>query len=245
MEQIKLYLQRNWFKLGIVLILIFVAFKKDLSFRMHLNTPVPTQQHPPSKRPVQEVDAQSKTERFSESRVKSPAADLNKTESFDLTPSTGSRRPLRAIDRLSGVDVEKVQKYIDRFDRVAISERDKFGIPASITLANALLHSLAGSNEWSVEGNNNHFALPCTADWQGPKEQFGGKCVRLYENAWTSFRDHSLYLTTGANSSLTRLADDDISGWAKGLEQAAFSEEAGLADQLLEVIKAYGLQRLD
>jgi len=245
MEQIKQYLQRNWFKLGIVLILVLVALKKDLSFRVHLNNPAPKEQRQTPPKPVQDTDPEPKAERFSENtKHQSAAAAPNQTERFDFTPgsSSSSKKPEAATDRLAEVETERIQKYIERFDRVAISEQEKFGIPAAITLANALLHSRAGTADWAEKGINNHFALPCTPDWNGPKAKYENQCMRQYENAWTSFRDHSLYLTTGPFAHLTQLPANDAKGWAEAMEKAGFSSEPDLADQLMEVIRRYGLE---
>ena len=44
--------------------------------------------------------------------------------------------------------------FIKRFAHGAITEQKKYGIPASITMANALLNSWAGQAPWAKEGNN-------------------------------------------------------------------------------------------
>ena len=143
------------------------------------------------------------------------------------------------------MDEGSIQAYIARFSKVAASERKKFGIPASIILGNALLHSLAGTAEIAEAGANNHFALRCTPDWQGPQRTYAGQCYRQYENAWTSFRDHSFYITTGSFSHLRQLSDTDYKGWADALEKAGFSQEKDLGRQLVKAIQVYGLEKLD
>ena len=49
-----------------------------------------------------------------------------------------------------------VEKYIDRFKKVAMTEHQKFGIPASITLAQGILESGAGKSLLTKK-TNNHF----------------------------------------------------------------------------------------
>lgn len=244
-DKVKTYLQRNWFKLGIALILVFVALKKDLSFRINLNTPARTEQPQQPPTPARQQEEGRKAERYTEHSQPQTASELPATERFDFSSSGNGRREIRAIDKLEGIGDGVIRAYIQRFGKVAVNEQRKFGIPASIILSNALLHSLAGTTGLAEGSANNHFALPCTPDWQGPRQTFDGHCYRQYDNAWTSFRDHSFYVTTGAFSHLRSLSDTDCRGWADALEKGGFSQEKGLARQLAKVIEDYGLQELD
>ncbi|MCB9286433.1 MAG: glucosaminidase domain-containing protein [Lewinellaceae bacterium] len=247
-DKVKGYFQRNWFKIGIALILVFIALKKDLSFRINLNSPVRLEQPPPRpSTPARQQEKEPTRERYTENSNPQPTAQElpAPTERFDFSSAASSRREIMAIDLLEEVDEGTIRAYIQRFARVAASEQKKFGIPASIIIANALLHSLAGTSEMSEPGANNHFAIPCTHDWQGPQRTFGGKCYRQYENAWTSFRDHSFYITTGAFAPLRQLSDTDYKGWAEALEKAGFSPQKNLARQLIRVIEKYRLAEMD
>lgn len=232
---IKAYLQRNWFRLSIAALLIFVALKKDLSFKLNLNTPVQMEQAPedlPQEKAV-------KSERYTDNLTASTSAA--KTEHFDLTAAARTPKRLLALDRLQRMGKARIQHYIERFDKVAQSEERKFGVPAEITLANALLHSQAGTATWAERERNNHFLLPCTDDWKGKQKSYDGRCLRQYENAWTSFRDHSFYITTGTYGDLKTLSTNDIRAWAAALEDKGFSDEPELGRQLLEVIRLYDL----
>ena len=245
-DKVKGYLQRNWFKLSIGLVLLFIVMKKDLSFRINLNSPVRMEQAPmrPST-PARQQEKAPSQERYTENtQQQAVASELPGTERFDFSSSAGSRREVLAIDRLEEVGEAKIRAYIQRFARVAAGEQNKFGIPASIVIANALLHSRAGTADMAGPGANNHFAIPCTPDWQGPQQTYSGQCYRQYENAWTSFRDHSFYITTGSFAHLRQLSDSDYKGWAAALEKAGFSKEKSLGRQLVKVVETYGLQEL-
>lgn len=246
-DKVKGYLQRNWLKLGLALILLFIFMKKDLSFRINLNSPVRMQQAPPQpSAPARQQQKAPPPERYTENTPQQTAAtELPATERFDFSSPPGSRRDVLAIDRLGQVDEGKVRAYIQRFGRVAVSEQKKFGIPASITIGNALLHSLAGTTEMAGAAANNHFGLLCSSNWQGAQHTYEGQCYRVYENAWTSFRDHSFFITTGSFAPLRQLSDTDYKGWAEALEKRNFSQEKNLARQLVRVIEMYGLQELD
>lgn len=240
------FVKVHWFKISLVAFLLFLIFKKDFSFTINLNAPAPTETTmPPARQPVQQAPP-AKRETFTE-QVKqqnlTPAPEQGVLDRFDFSSILGgSNKQLK--DELYQVDPEKVKSYIERFGRVARSEQKKFGIPASIVLANALLHSQAGENQASKRANN-HFGLACTEDWMGEKWDQEGDCYRVYENAWTSFRDHSFFLTTGTFADLRQLDPKDYKAWAKAMEKKAYTKYDDLADQLIEVIEHWRLHELD
>jgi len=136
------------------------------------------------------------------------------------------------------------EAFIQRFGDVAKAEQEKFGIPASIVLGNALLIGKAGES-MPVKLGLNFFGLPCTEDWQGEKGEIEGRCYRYYESAWMSFRDHSLFITTGKFSSLRTLKGQPYAEWAEALEKAGFQPVPEYAMQVKKVVRQYGLERWD
>ena len=51
--------------------------------------------------------------------------------------------------------------YIEQWKDVAVQQQKDYGIPASITMAQALLESGAGLSELAVNANN-HFGIKCS-----------------------------------------------------------------------------------
>ncbi len=145
---------------------------------------------------------------------------------------------------LARIPDEMREAYIRRFSHVAVGEMKKYDIPASIILANSLLHSEAGTRDMAVKGNN-HFALPCTLDWLSKSDMYGGVCYRHFDNAWMSFRNHSVYLETPPFIHLKSLGTKDYKGWAKGLEEAKYSNYENLMQELISLIESYDLTRFD
>lgn len=93
-----------------------------------------------------------------------------------------------------------VSRYIARFEKVAKVEMQKFGIPASVTLAQGILESGVGGSEMA-RLYNNHFGIKCQRKGcskghcvnyhdDGPTDRF-----MVFESAWLSYRTHSLRLT--------------------------------------------------
>ena len=103
--------------------------------------------------------------------------------------------------------------YIATYSGMAVEQMKKYGIPASITLAQGLLESDAGRSTLAVKCNN-HFGIKCHNDWKGRKmyhdDDAKQECFRCYRDADDSFRDHSLFLVSGARyQSLFKLGSTD------------------------------------
>lgn len=139
--------------------------------------------------------------------------------------------------------------YIARYSGMAVDQMKKYGIPASITLAQGLLESDAGRSTLATKCNN-HFGIKCHNDWKGRKmyhdDDERNECFRCYRDAEDSFSDHSLFLVNGARyQSLFKLGTKDYKGWAKGLKAAGYATSPTYADKLIELIEKYGLDRYD
>ena len=140
------------------------------------------------------------------------------------------------------------QQYIDQYKDVAIEQMKRYGIPASITIAQGIFESGAGQSELAVKANN-HFGIKCNG-WSGRKSYHDdderGECFRAYDNAYESFEDHSKFLSSRQRySSLFNLKKDDYKGWARGLKAAGYATNPRYADRLIEIIQLYKLYQYD
>lgn len=140
------------------------------------------------------------------------------------------------------------QDYFDLYDDVAIEQMQKYGIPASITLAQGVLESGAGKSELARKGNN-HFGIKCNG-WTGRKTYHDddelGECFRAYNNAYESYVDHSVFLKNSPRySRLFQLKTTDYKGWAKGLKACGYATSPTYAHKLIEIIELYGLHKYD
>lgn len=142
---------------------------------------------------------------------------------------------------------QRYQDYIDMYKDVAIYEMLNHNIPASITLAQGLLESGAGQSDLSVKGKN-HFGIKCH-DWLGPTmhhdDDERGECFRVYDSAFQSFEDHSLFLHRPRYKSLFSLKRTDYVGWAKGLKACGYATNPRYAQLLIDIIRCYGLDKYD
>ena len=141
------------------------------------------------------------------------------------------------------------QNYIDNYSDLAIHEMERTGIPASITLAQAVLESGNGNSTLAREANN-HFGIKCHNDWKGKTVRHDddkrNECFRKYNSVEESFRDHSDFLTGKRRYAfLFDLKPDDYKGWAKGLKKAGYATDPHYAHRLIQIIEEYNLTEFD
>jgi len=136
------------------------------------------------------------------------------------------------------------ENYINKYQSIAIIEQQKYGIPASITLAQGLLESRAGKSPLAVDANN-HFGIKCS-DWTGDKiyqdDDQKNECFRKYATARESFEDHSAFLAKRSRyATLFTLKSDDYKGWANGLQATGYATSRSYANNLINLIELYDL----
>ncbi len=241
---IALFIKRNWWRLLIGVGLAYVCLDPRVSFQVQFNgSNAPLEQEIAPPLPVRKKKRIYFTDepRRVQARAEDPVI-----ERFDLGPAYPKITSSRLQPSCKDQDPVQVQHFIDRFADVVRNEQEKFGIPPSIILANGILQSQAGRASF-VRESNNYFALPCTGDWTGDQTNSQeGYCIRVYETAWRSFRDHSLYLTSGSYADVvSQLPADDFRLWAKALETVGFSAQANYDKVLIELIEELELWALD
>jgi flagellum-specific peptidoglycan hydrolase FlgJ len=139
-------------------------------------------------------------------------------------------------------------EYAKKYHKVAEEEAAKYGIPASITLAQGILESNAGTSQLALE-NNNHFGIKCfsTSCKKGHCSNFTDDShkdfFKRYDSAWKSFRDHSEFLQKEHYKFL--YATQNVKNWANGLQGAGYATSDTYAEQLLKIIAECDLEYFD
>lgn len=138
-------------------------------------------------------------------------------------------------------------EYINRWKAVAIQQQADYGIPASITMAQALLESGAGQSELAVNAKN-HFGIKCTSDWFGGvyyhDDESRNACFRQYYDAAESFKDHSVFLQRPRYATCFEIAVEDYEGWAHRLRECGYATDKLYAPKLIKLIEDYRLDTL-
>lgn len=153
-----------------------------------------------------------------------------------------------ALSAVAQTQNEAYLAYIKKYYKQAQAEQKKYGIPASITLAQGLLESGAGRGELATKGNN-HFGIKCAGGWTGETilkdDDKKNDCFRKYNSASESFEDHSKFLLRDRYKSLFELEPTDYKGWAYGLKQCGYATDPGYATKLIKLIEDYNLMQYD
>lgn len=138
-------------------------------------------------------------------------------------------------------------EYIDQWKEVALEQQADYGIPASITMAQALLESAAGQSELATKAKN-HFGIKCTNDWMGGVYYYDddskGECFRQYGDAAESFKDHSKFLQRTRYATCFEIAVEDYEGWARRLKECGYATDPLYAQKLIKIIEDYRLDSL-
>lgn len=142
-----------------------------------------------------------------------------------------------------------VLSYIEQYKAVAVEEMKRSGIPASVTLAQGIYESGAGSSRLAREANN-HFGIKCKSEWTGATirhtDDLRNECFRKYLTATDSYRDHSEFLRTRSHYAfLFQLDAGDYRGWVYGLKRAGYATSPRYPEALLRLIETYRLDQYD
>ncbi len=140
------------------------------------------------------------------------------------------------------------EEYIRKYQEMAIKEMNRSGVPASITMAQALLESDNGNSTLAREANN-HFGIKCHG-WDGKSVRHDDdskrECFRKYDDVYESYKDHSDFLMSGRRYDfLFELKPTDYEAWAKGLKKAGYATKRDYAELLIRIIEDYNLHDLD
>lgn len=140
-------------------------------------------------------------------------------------------------------------EYIKKFKNIAQEEMRKHGIPASISLAQGLVESRAGTSKLAVS-NNNHFGMKCF-----DKYCKKGHCInytddthkdffRKFSTPAQSWKAHSELLNSGRYKKLKKYGTD-YRKWAHGLKAVGYATDPDYATTLINVIAQYELYKYD
>jgi len=158
------FFQANWFKIAFLAVLAFVTHNNDANIQI-----------PPSQftsGAVLTSYTTQETQTPAAERTLAPSTSVTSITEVPQVPITDNDAPLfLETEKVYGTQATKTKKvtqkrkdshaYVKRFKATAMSEMKKYGIPASITLAQGILESNAGASRLAND-NNNHFGMTTT-----------------------------------------------------------------------------------
>lgn len=144
------------------------------------------------------------------------------------------------------------QQYVEQYAEYAIEQQRKYGVPASVTLAQGILESANGRSQLSRECNN-HFGIKAGKSWLDAGGQYGlysddkpNEKFCKYTSVGDSYEHHSLILKNNSRyAPCFALAQDDYRGWCNGLQKAGYASSKQYASSLISVIERMDLTKYD
>ena len=148
--------------------------------------------------------------------------------------------------------MSKNQQYAEQYADFAMEQMRKYGIPASVTLAQGILESSNGQSRLALN-ENNHFDIKATPRWIADGGKYGlytddkpNEKFCSYDSVGDSYEHHSRFLVENKRyDRCFALAPDDYKGWTEGLAKAGYASGSNYAGSLQKIIEVNGLQKYD
>lgn len=148
--------------------------------------------------------------------------------------------------------MSKNQQYAEQYADFAMQQMRKYGIPASVTLAQGILESSNGQSRLALN-ENNHFGIKATPKWIAEGGKYGlytddkpNEKFCSYDSVGDSYEHHSRFLVENKRyDRCFTLAPDDYKGWTEGLAKAGYASGSNYAGSLQKIIEVNGLQKYD
>lgn len=150
-----------------------------------------------------------------------------------VIPIYSSSNNYSVVNGSNNIDIKKdyTELYIEKYRIHAILSMHKYGIPASITLAQGILEGDSGRSKLAKE-KFNHFGIKGS----------NGKYKR-FDTDIESFNSHDRILNSSRYSDLKWSCN--YKDWAYGLRDKGYCNKNKYPSQLIEIIKRYELYAYD
>lgn len=148
--------------------------------------------------------------------------------------------------------MSKNQEYIEKYKEFAMEQMRRYGIPASVTLAQGIIESSNGKSQLA-QNENNHFGIKANKSWLAAGGGYGvynddrpNEKFCKYANVGDSYEHHSQFLKSNTRyAACFKLSPDDYKGWCMGLDKAGYATSGTYGPSLIKTIERLNLQDID
>lgn len=210
----------SWFRLGLMLLALFIFTQKQVDFTLSVG-----------REGIAAGTTPGRHSALSDAHQSGGVANAASAASMGVLPvahqETASGVSAGKAWNVNDLDAARVRAYVNRFEKVAQGEEEKFSLPAPATMALAILHSEAGSAA-AAKRDNNHFGTITAGDY--------------YENAWSNWRAHSEIV----NKRFPQLANNSVNyqQWVAALAKTNYSSDPQLTNKIMDIVERFNLDRL-
>ena len=138
--------------------------------------------------------------------------------------------------------------FINRYAPYAMEQQIKYGIPASVILAQMAIESSWGTSALA-RNDNNSFGIKKGSSWTGRVSYYDDdqahEAFRSYDNAGQSLSDHSATLLQPRYLRRCPTDSTDHLGWIKGIKAGGYATASNYVDSVESLIRTYGLDKFD
>ncbi len=264
--QVSIQARRPWVRLAVMGLAAWLFFKRDISLDISINQgsvswPAEVEQVEAAYEP--EPTVQPVAHNVSQLVPVKRVANVSQLVRHEPTAAEPAPRPEpkpkprpRASTQTTTqqereADLRRRQlAYVRKYHHLAKEEMEKYGIPASVTLAQGLLESNIGASRLATE-NNNHFGIKCfsrscrTGHCSNHTDDSHKDFFRIYGTARESYRAHSHLLRQKRYRHLFSLGRTNYRDWAYGLRKAGYATDKKYAEKLIGLIEALDLHQYD
>lgn len=123
----------------------------------------------------------------------------------------------------------------------------RYGIPASVTLAQGIIESANGQSTLAQTANN-HFGVKGTYNGQYvlANDDKQNEKFKKYDSVAQSYEDHSKVLMSSRYTQYTNsLAHDDYKGWAAAIKKGGYATASNYESTIIGVVEGCDLQKYD
>ena len=139
--------------------------------------------------------------------------------------------------------MSKNKQYAEKYAEFAMEQMRKYGIPASVTLAQGILESSNGQSRLALN-ENNHFGIKATPQWIAQGGRYGlytddkpNEKFCSYDSVGDSYEHHSKFLVENKRyAGCFDLSPDDYKGWTERLAKAGYASGGNYARSLQKII---------
>jgi LysM repeat protein len=169
----------------------------------------------------------------------------------------GQQAAAVSVHRLPVLGGTPQEQFIASIGEAAVESRDRTGIPASVTIAQAILESYWGSSRLARDANN-YFGIkaqtrtgPAGVVWLDVWEVIGGRNImqtqpfRVYNTIAESFIDHARFILENGRYASALAARGDARQFARELNRDGYATDPGYAAKLIGLMERYDLYRFD
>jgi LysM repeat protein len=169
----------------------------------------------------------------------------------------GQQAAAVSVRRLPVLGGTPQEQFIASIGEAAVESQEKTGIPASVTIAQAILESYWGSSRLSREASN-YFGIkaqtrsgPAGVVWLDVWEVIGGRNVvqtqpfRVYNSIAESFIDHGRFILENSRYASALASRGDARQFARELNRDGYATDPGYAAKLIGLMDRYDLYRYD